>query len=432
MNPSPVPHAPESTTQAHGPKASAALSPAQTNALEARLQALGQRFMQLSGAGQWEQALQVNAQAQTLVPAHPAVLGDAGLCHLRLGDLAQARACYTQAADLQPDNPNLWDGLAEVCGHQGDADGLRRAGGRALALKHAQTEAVTGRPLPVCRPLSADRRRNVVAFSLFGGQPRYCEAALLNVQAAAELLPQWVCRFYVDASVPAHVLRRLQASGAELVHMAEAQATGLSPLMWRFLAVADPGVDRFLMRDADSLISTREQAAVQAWLDSGSAFHLMRDYFTHTELLLAGLWGGCTGAWPDIREQMTAFVRGGNYLSARVADQHFLRHHIWPTVRQSVLAHDPVFGFMGGVDFPAHAPHGLGDDFHVGCNLSAGALGAPSSLPDGSEVQWRLSEASGQEVGVYASRVVASQWRADCPRPVLDKIRSGQWQVQLV
>ena len=24
-------------------------------------------------------------------------------------------------------------------------------------------------------------------------------------------------------------------------------------------------------------------------------FHLIRDYFTHTELILAGLWGGCTG-----------------------------------------------------------------------------------------------------------------------------------------
>lgn len=396
-----------------------------------RLQSLSQRFMQLCAAGQWATALEVNAQAQALLPSHAAILGDAGLCHLRLGALDKARASYSQAIALAPDNPNLWDGLAEACGHLGDREGLRQAGLKALELKHAETLREPVRALPVCPPLSEDRRRNVVAFSLFGAQPRYCEAALLNVQAAADLLPQWVCRFYVDGSVPAHVLARLKAAGAEVVWMDAAQAQGLSPLMWRFLVVADPQVERFLMRDADSLISTREQAAVEAWLDSGKAFHLMRDYLSHTELLLAGMWGGCTGAWPDIRESMVAFLREGRYLSARVADQHFLRRHIWPTLRQSLLSHDPIFGFMGAVDFPAHAPHGLGEDFHVGCNLSSGGVGAQTALPDGSEIRWCLRDAQGQEIGGYVAVAQGGQWRAECPRPLLEKIRSGQWSVHL-
>lgn len=407
------------------------VSDSQALSLEEQLQSLSQSFMALSAAGRWSEALQINARALAWLPKHPGILGDAGLCHLRLGALDSARACYSQAAQLEPGNPNLWDGLAEVCGHQGDTAGLRHAGLKALELKHAQTLGDPGRPLPMCRPLSADRRRHVIAFSLFGGLPRYCEAALLNVQEAARLLPQWVCRFYVDDSVPAHVRHRLHAAGAQVVEMGQAQAAGLHPLMWRFLAVADPEVDRFLMRDADSLISTREQAAVQAWLDSGRAFHLMRDYFTHTELLLAGMWGGCTGAWPDIREQMATFLSRGHYLSVRVADQHFLRHHIWPTVRQSLLAHDPVFGFMQAEDFPAHAPHGLGEDFHVGCNLSAGGVGASTDLPDGSEIRWCLRDASGHELGCYVSHARGGEWRADCPRPMLEKIRSGQWSVHL-
>ena len=66
----------------------------------------------------------------------------------------------------------------------------------------------------------------------------------------------------------------------------------LSGLMWRFLVLDDHEVDRFLIRDADSLISKREVAAIEAWQQSDKRFHLMRDYFSHTELLLAGMWGG--------------------------------------------------------------------------------------------------------------------------------------------
>lgn len=57
----------------------------------------------------------------------------------------------------------------------------------------------------------------------------------------------------------------------------------------------DPTIKRFLIRDADSIVSHREKAAVDAWLKSDKWFHLMRDNYSHTELILAGMWGGCTG-----------------------------------------------------------------------------------------------------------------------------------------
>lgn len=396
----------------------------------AQLETLAATFRQCMAAGQWSQALVLCDQALALAPGHPAIEGDRGLCHLRLGQWPQAREAYLQATRADPHNPNLWDGLTEACGHLGLVQEVRRCGAEALRLKDAQTASDPGRPLPVVRPLSADRRRQVVAFSLFGAQPRYCEAAVLNAQAAALLLPQWECRFYVDEQVPEGVLRRLQSAGAQCVPMRRDEVADLDPLMWRFLVLADPQVDRFLIRDADSVISTREQAAVQAWIDSGRAFHLMRDYFTHSELLLAGMWGGCTGSWPDIRALMGQFLREGRYLSARVADQHFLRQQVWPTVRRSVLSHDPVFGFMGAQDFPPHAPHGQGDDFHVGCDLSPGGVGADSPLPDGSEVHWCLEEAAGQELARYVSRVSAGRWYAPCPRPVLARVRQGLWRVR--
>jgi len=396
-----------------------------------RLQALSASYLRCSASGQWDQALQACQQALALVPGHAGIQGDVALCQMRLGHWQEARESYLRAVALDPNSANLWDGLTEVCGHMGLREEVRRFGARALALKDAQTAADPGRAVPAVRPLSEDRRRQVVAFSLFGARPRYCEAAILNVQAAAELLPRWVCRFYVDDTVPVAVVERLRAAGAEVVHLQASQVPDLSALMWRFLVLADPGVDRFLIRDADSVISSREQAAVQAWIDSGRAFHLMRDYFTHTELLLAGMWGGCNGAWPDVRTLMAQFLQSGNHLAARMVDQHFLRQHIWPTVRRSLLSHDPVFGFMDGQDFPPHAPHGQGDDFHVGCDLSAGGVGSESPQPEGSEVRWSLRDASGQVLAPYVSRVSGGRWYEPCPRPVLARVRQGEWRVQL-
>jgi ATP synthase protein I len=61
--------------------------------------------------------------------------------------------------------------------------------------------------------------------------------------------------------------------------------------MWRFLALDDPLAHRILFRDADSVISRREAGAVEQWIASGKRFHMMRDWGSHTALILAELWG---------------------------------------------------------------------------------------------------------------------------------------------
>ncbi len=428
-----LPHPPRSNAQPSKrnlSKAAGSMSAAEAAQINTRLQALGQQYVSLTAAGDFAAALLVNAQAHALAPNHPQILGDAGLCHMRLGDYALARKTYAQACALAPDDTNLWDGLTEACGHLGLMHEVRQNGLKALALKDAQQghqapSTLHGQP----PPLSSDPLRNVIAFSLFGDKPRYCETAMLNVLVAGQLLPQWTCRFYVDESVPVAVRARLAHVGAQVVLVTREDQAQLSGLMWRFGVLQDLQVDRFLVRDADSLISTREVAAVQAWLGSGQWFHLMRDYFSHTELLLAGMWGGCGGAFGDLREGMVDYMAKGQYLGQRVVDQHYLRSHIWPTVRQSVLSHDSVFGFMQGQDFPPHAPHQLGDKFHVGCNLSGSSIGADSALPDGQKVSWSLRNELDQEVCSYATQVHAGAWRVELPQPYIDQIQAGAWRV---
>ena len=63
-------------------------------------------------------------------------------------------------------------------------------------------------------------------------------------------------------------------------------------MTWRFLPVSDPLVDVTLSRDLDSLITMREVAAVEEWLNSSHSFHIMVDHPGHGKIdILGGLWG---------------------------------------------------------------------------------------------------------------------------------------------
>ena len=61
---------------------------------------------------------------------------------------------------------------------------------------------------------------------------------------------------------------------------------------WRILPLFDKKVDVFICRDADSRLSYREKAAVDEWLESNKALHIMRDHPKgHKTIMLAGMCG---------------------------------------------------------------------------------------------------------------------------------------------
>jgi hypothetical protein len=87
----------------------------------------------------------------------------------------------------------------------------------------------------------------------------------------------------------------------------------------------------------------------------------MRDWWTHTDLVLAGMWGGVAGVLPPMAELLDRYVPPT--LDTPNIDQWFLRDSVWPFVRQSCLAHDRCFRMPGSVPMPGPAPSG---NRHVG------------------------------------------------------------------
>lgn len=325
----------------------------------------------LFSGGKIREAVSLLQEIRTLAPEDPEIPENIGVLLRQMGDLDGAILSLREAHALAPDKANVCDALAHCLGNQGSLEESRHFGRLALELKDAEAAArpphwsLPGTPPPSFLP--GDPAKNVIAFSLWGQNPRYLDGAIRNATLARDLFPQWTCRFYHDASVPAAIVRQLRSLGSQVISRPR-PAHFYEGLMWRFEVIADPGVRHFLIRDCDSVLSVRERVAVDAWLRSDRWFHAMRDFLSHTEVLLAGMWGGVNGALPSMPELMAQFRP--RVAPTRTFDQLFLREVVWPTVRQSVLIHDSVYtGCLGSVPFPQGGE--IPCDWHVGQNESA-------------------------------------------------------------
>jgi hypothetical protein len=298
-------------------------------------------------------------------PDHFETILNLSVCYSRLGRCADSVKLSQRALDIQPENFTALDGLASCLYRLSRYDESAAAGTRVLELKNRLCDAgaAKGWKLPAGTPQAfagQPGKRNVIAYSLWGDKPTYLRGSLRNLLLGPDIYPGWVLRFNVDSSVPAEFIGLIKQLGAEVV-MHPASDSLRERLCWRFQVANDPTVGRFLVRDVDSPLNIREAQAVQAWQASDRWFHLMRDWWTHTDLILAGMWGGIAGVLPDLRQMLL------NYRSRTAEtpniDQWFLRDQVWAYVRQSCLTHDRCFTANGAVPFPGPI---LAEDLHIG------------------------------------------------------------------
>lgn len=278
---------------------------------------------------------------------------------------AKAILYAKRAKSLRDDDHRLYDILAESHYRCREYDAAVEAGENALILKDRLTNRYRAYPYPMTPPKpfdSTDSSKNVISYTLFGSDPKYCENALINVKLAKEFYPCWSCRFYCDRSVPLSIIERLRALGARVI-IKESTQERSQMLLWRFLIMSDQSVERYIIRDCDSLLNAKEQCAVDAWIASGKRFHIMRDFYTHTDLILAGMFGGTTDLFVDI-EQMIARFHQIKEPNISHQDQLFLRIFVWKTLKHDALIHDSYFRLANTRPFPPHPPIPQGE--HVG------------------------------------------------------------------
>ena len=355
-----------------------------------------------------------------------------GVCLRRLERNQQAYDCFKALAgrmgDLETENQlDVLDGLTACAIALGDPAAASHYGKQAL---EARAQVFQVPPLawaddwrtlleqdPVPPPVLPGV--NVISYSLFGHKPVYTEMLVMNLAAAAVLYPRWQVWVYVDHTVPVEARARLAAGGA-VIKPVTARDQKLPATTWRFLAMEDPTVDRVLLRDADSYLTPREVGCVGEWLQAGAAVHAMRDWYTHSELLLAGLFGVRAAGFRRIRDALEHFA--GKAFTPSHADQHFLRRYMWPYAQHSHTVHDSVFHPKGTRPFPSPISPTLAA--HAGNRLSKFMqLDAADIAQSGSA---QLDMMVGDTVmGSYPCEIVDGKSTVEIPNVIHQQLAAG-------
>lgn len=181
----------------------------------------------------------------------------------------------------------------------------------------------------------------VISFSLWGSNPVYTIGAIRNAEIAKDLFPDWKCIFYCFDCVPTNIIETLASMDNVEVRMISREGDTRGAFN-RFLPAAEEGIDYYISRDTDSRLSPREKIAVDAWIESGKDFHIMRDHPYHGTAIMAGMWGIKGGILKDLEQSIDHFKA----TTEKGQDQSFLTKIIYPLVSRediSCLVHDPFF-----------------------------------------------------------------------------------------
>ena len=193
--------------------------------------------------------------------------------------------------------------------------------------------------LPILIPIIQMR---AFSFCLYGPPGyKYYTGLLENLELISKHYPEWIVFVYTGADVPETFIETLISKSVRVIRVPK---TGPVLMMYRFLTIDQPGVDLMLVRDADSRIHMRDRWAIDEFVSSKFMAHSVRDHPYHGVPLLGGLWGVKLGKIANgISQYITPFT---DKPWAHGKDQDFLRSHIFPLLKDSLLVHtSQVFRF---------------------------------------------------------------------------------------
>jgi hypothetical protein len=150
----------------------------------------------------------------------------------------------------------------------------------------------------------------LISFALFGADPKYRRGMLDNVRAASTFFPGWKLLIYCDRVNHDALMQEDLGPDAEVV----------------------------LFRDADSIFTSREQAAVTEWLASDKDTHIIRDHPYHKSPVMGGLLG-VRGAAMQRLAALAKDRMSSHRLTEYGDDQVFLTRDFYPKAIRSALVH---------------------------------------------------------------------------------------------
>lgn len=183
--------------------------------------------------------------------------------------------------------------------------------------------------------------KKIISFCLWGDDSKYCIGAIKNAKLAETIYPDWICRFYCSKCVPIDTIQELRKfENVEIILLNKNGNWKFNSS--RFLAISDFGIDLIIFRDTDSRLNMREKLAVDEWISSNKALHIMKDHPSHAVYpIFAGMFGIKGKLISNIEKVLNNFEKNTeehyNY------DQLFLANFIYKELKDDALIHDEIF-----------------------------------------------------------------------------------------
>jgi len=181
---------------------------------------------------------------------------------------------------------------------------------------------------------------NVLSFSLWGPHPIYNIGAIENAKLQKQLLPDWICRYYVGNDSDETTISELEQMGCQIVR--KEGKHGFQRLFWRMLPASDKTIERFLIQDCDSRINERVVSAIEDWKLTDKPFMMMRDSVHHSLAIQGGMWGGKGGIIKNIEsaaEEYCSQQINTGFKDYYFLDQLFLNQKVWPKIKDHHVAY---------------------------------------------------------------------------------------------
>tara|TARA_R110000765_G_scaffold17124_3_gene47205 strand:- start:155 stop:823 length:669 start_codon:yes stop_codon:yes gene_type:complete len=193
---------------------------------------------------------------------------------------------------------------------------------------------------------------NIIAYSLWGNDPKYIEGAFHNIKLLPKEFPGWGIRIYHDGSISDGLQDKLSKSND--VSLVNVEDWGTSKpfygMFWRYCIADDPTVDRFIIRDLDDRLNQHDKAAIDEWVASDKPFHIMRCVPVHNFLVMGGLWGAVQGEFPEgfnMHKKVLEYEATANPFDV-YRDQRFLGENFYPLAKNNCVVHGLDFDFESG------------------------------------------------------------------------------------
>jgi hypothetical protein len=166
-----------------------------------------------------------------------------------------------------------------------------------------------------------------VDFCLFGDYKKYLNSLYKNIiRLQKERI--FTVTIHIDNSVEDTDIEDLQNFEVKIVKINFRARTVAEGMMLRYKSILNNLSDISIIRDADSLITSRELRYLRVWFNSKFLFHVIRDNSEHTMPIMGGLFG----IKKDGYKLFSQLYRSNcmNYQGGYGLDQYFLSDIIYP------------------------------------------------------------------------------------------------------